>query len=90
MLHKTKPSWTSKFQIKMVDEGLFTSLDWHEQSLKYKPLPRTLGILWILVERMKIMVETKKNMMMIKILLRWMKIRKHLLQKVKAFGIRET
>ena len=45
----------------MVDEGLFTSLDWHEQSLKYKPLPRTLGILWILVERMKIMVETKEE-----------------------------
>ena len=37
----------------MVDEGLFTSLDWHEQSLKYKPLPRTLGILWILSERLR-------------------------------------
>ena len=74
----------------MVDEGLFTSLDWHEQSIKYKTLPRTLGILWILVKRKKRLVEAMKNMMKIKILLRWMKLRRHLIQKVKIFGIRET
>ena len=36
----------------MADEGLSGSLDWHEQSLKNNTLPRTLGILWILLERL--------------------------------------
>ena len=40
--------------IVMVDEGLSGSLDWHEQSLKNNTLPRTLGILWILSERLKV------------------------------------
>ena len=34
----------------MVDEGLSGSLDWLEQSLQNNTLPRTLGILWILME----------------------------------------
>jgi len=38
----------------MVDEGLSGSLDWHEQSLQNNTLPRTLGILWILSERLKV------------------------------------
>ena len=43
----------------MVDEGLSGSLDWHEQSLQNNTLPRTLGILWILMEKRK--VENEDN-----------------------------
>ena len=37
----------------MVDEGLSGSLDWCLQSLQCNTPTRTLGILWILLERMK-------------------------------------
>jgi len=55
----------------MVDEGLSGSLDWHEQSLQNNTLPRTLGILWILSERLNVeKMKTEKIMMMIPMLLR--------------------
>ena len=45
----------------MVDEGLSGSLDWHEQSLQNNTLPRTLGILWILSERLNDEKEDRKE-----------------------------
>ena len=46
----------------MVDEGLSGSLDWSLQSLQYNTPTRTLGILWILLERQKDKeVEDKKE-----------------------------
>ena len=45
----------------MVDEGLSGSLDWHEQSLQNNTLPRTLGILWILLERLNDEKEDRKE-----------------------------
>ena len=46
----------------MVDEGLSGSLDWCLQSFQYITPTRTLGILWILLERQKDKeVEDKKE-----------------------------
>jgi len=45
----------------MVDEGLSGSLDWHLQSLHNISLPRTLGILWILSERLNDEKEDRKE-----------------------------
>ena len=38
----------------MVEEGLSVSLDWNLPSFKYTTPSRTLSILWILMERLKI------------------------------------
>jgi len=52
-------------------------------------ITRTLGILWILVGKRKVLrMKTIKTMMRMRKLLRWVKIMRHLIQK-KFLGIRE-
>ena len=64
--------------LKMVDEGLSGNLDWNLQSSQNITPSRTLSILCILSERLKIWLETLKIMMKRRIILIWIWIKKAL------------